>query len=289
MFVLALAGGLLPFGPGAFAADKKDKDKKADKPTVAVFRLDGAVTEEPKGDDTFSLGADRLLSLKDLIERLDKAAGDANVKAIVLLADGGTMGTAQREEFRQALAKFRAAGKDVYAHADELHMGDFALLSGATRLSIVPTADVWATGLYGEQPYLRGLLDKLGVTPEYLTCGEYKSAAEMFMRKGPSPQADKMMNWIFDGLYDTYVNLIAKGRKVDAAKVKEWIDNGPYTAEKAKAAGMIDAVEHRQAFEQFVKSKCGDEVVFDRKYGEKMGRIWTSPTRSRYSSCSATR
>src|SRR3954451_11323136 len=192
MFVLALAGGLLPFGPGAFAADKKDKDKKADKPTVAVFRLDGAVTEEPKGDDTFSLGADRLLSLKDLIERLDKAAGDANVKAIVLLADGGTMGTAQREEFRQALAKIRAAGKDVYAHADELHMGDFALLSGATRLSIVPTADVWATGLYGEQPYLRGLLDKLGVTPEYLTCGEYKSAAEMFMRKGPSPQADKM-------------------------------------------------------------------------------------------------
>src|SRR5205814_10378557 len=108
------------------------------------------------------------------------------------LADGATIGTAQREELRQALSKVRAAGKEIYAHADELHMGDYALLAGATRLSIVPTADVWVTGLYGEQPYLRGLLDKLGVTPEYLTCGEYKSAAEMFMRKEPSKQADEM-------------------------------------------------------------------------------------------------
>jgi protease-4 len=209
------------------------------------------------------------VSLKDLVERLDKAAGDANVKAVVLLADGGTMGIAQREEFRQAMAKFRAAGKDVYAHADELRMADFALLSGATRLSLVPTADVWVTGLHGEQPYVRGLLDKLGVTPDFLTCGEYKSAAELFMRKEPSPQADKMMNWLFDGLYDTLVTMIAKGRKVEPSKVKDWVDNGPYTADKAKAAGMIDAVEHRQDFEKFVKSKCGEEVVFDRKYGEK--------------------
>src|SRR5215213_7153930 len=108
VLTLALAGGLLPFGPGLLAADKKDK--KADKPTVAVFRLDAAITEEPRGDDSFSLGADRVLSLKDIVEKMDKAAGDANIKAIVLLADGGVMGTAQREELRQAMAKFRAAG-----------------------------------------------------------------------------------------------------------------------------------------------------------------------------------
>jgi protease-4 len=268
VLMFALAGGLLPFAPALYAADKKDKDKKADKPTVVVLRLDGAVTEQPRSDD-FSLGGNRVVSLKDLLERMDKAAGDANIKAVVMLVDGATIGIAQREELRQGMAKLRAAGKDIYAHADHLQMGDYALLAGASRLSVVPTADVWVTGLYGEQPYLRGLLDKLGVTPEFLTCGEYKSAAELFMRKEPSPQADKMMNWVFDGLFDTYVNMIAKGRKVDAAKVKEWVDNGPYTAEKAKAAGLIDAIEHRQEFEKLVKAKCGDDVVFDRKYGEK--------------------
>jgi protease-4 len=102
-----------------------------------------------------------------------------------------------------------------------------------------------------------------------LTCGKYKSAAELFMRKEPSPEADQMHNWLFDGIFDTYVKLIASGRKVETSKAKDWIDNGPYTAEKAKAAGMIDAVEHREDFEKLIKTKCGNDVVFDRKYGEK--------------------
>ena len=80
--------------------------------------------------------------------------------------------------------------------------------------------DVWLVGLHGEQPYLRGLLDKLGVQPDYLTCGEYKSAGELFMRTGPSPQADQMMNWLLDGLYQDKVNLIATGRKLAPDKVR---------------------------------------------------------------------
>ena len=72
-----------------------------------------------------------------------------------------------------------------------------------------------------EQPYLRGLLDMLGVQPEFLTCGAYKSAAELFMRKGPSKEADEMTNWLLDGIFDTTVNLIARGRKVEVSKVKE--------------------------------------------------------------------
>jgi protease-4 len=63
--------------------------------------------------------------------------------------------------------------------------------------------------------------------------------------------------------------LIAKGRGVDIAKVKIWIDGGPYSAAKAKEAGLIDAVEHRQEFEAMVKNKVGKEMAFDRKYGQK--------------------
>jgi protease-4 len=44
-------------------------------------------------------------------------------------------------------------------------MGEYALLSGATRLSMVPTGDLWLTGVYGEAMYVRGLLDLLGVQP----------------------------------------------------------------------------------------------------------------------------
>src|SRR4029079_9315044 len=148
-------------------------------------------------------------------------------------------------ELRQAMSKLQAAGKPVYSHSDSLDMKEYVLLSGASRLSVCPTADLWITGLHGETPYLRGLLDLLGVKPDFLTCGEYKSAAEMFMREGPSPAAEKMQNWLLDSLYETDLKLIAQGRRVDATQAKKWVDNGPYTDRTAKAAALLDAIEHR--------------------------------------------
>jgi protease-4 len=91
----------------------------------------------------------------------------------------------------------------------------------------------------------------------------------MFMRTGPSPQADRMMNWLFDGIYEAQVELIANGRKLERWQVRELIDHGPYTAETAKAAGLIDAIEHRQDFEKVLREKYGKDVVFNRKYGQK--------------------
>src|SRR6202040_653478 len=133
---------------------------------IAVFRLAGPVTETAV-DDPFSFGSSPGVSLKDLVARLKKAADDSEVKAVVLLSEGGSMGFAQTEEVRQAMKVLRKAGKNVYAHSDSLSMREYLLLSGASRLSVVPKADLWIMGYAGEAPYLRGLLDNLGVQPDF--------------------------------------------------------------------------------------------------------------------------
>lgn len=265
----ALATGL--FAPRAFAQEKPagDAEAEAPKPRVAVFRLSGSIKETPR-DDVLNLGGESSTPLWSLIERLDKAAKDPAVKAVVVILEGASVGQAQTAEIRAAFERLKGAGKDVYGHADSIGgLGQYVLLSGASRLSVVPTADLWITGLYGEAPYIRSLLGKIGVRPDFLTCGDYKSAAEMFMRDGPSDEAEAMQNWLLDGLYETMVARIAAGRKVDAERVKSWIDDGPHTAEKAKELGVVDAVEHRQDLEAHLKKTYGDDVTLDRKYGKK--------------------
>jgi protease-4 len=251
------------------AKEKPAEKKPAEKAVVAVFKLNGTLTEAPAGDDLFS-GVARE-SLRSLVERLKKAKGDAQVKAVALILESPALGQAQVEEVRQALEELRAAGKEVYAHADSLETGGYVLVAGANKISLVPTGDLWLTGLYGSSPYLRGLLDKLGVRPDFLTCGTYKSAAEMFMRSGPSPEAEAMQNWLLDSMYRTDVELIAKGRGVSATQVKAWIDAGPYTASAAKELGLIDAVQFRQDFVADLKSKFGDQVKLDTAYAKKKG------------------
>ncbi len=120
-----------------------------------------------------------------------------NPSTLVLLAGLvlGPSASAQVEELRHAISRLRSAGKEVIAHADSIgSLGQYALLSAASRLSVVATADLWITGLYGESPYLRRLLDKLGVKPDFMTCGDYKSAAEIFLREGPSKEAEAMQD-----------------------------------------------------------------------------------------------
>src|SRR5262249_19596591 len=152
------------------------------------------------------------------------------------------------EELRAAIGRVRAEGKEVYVHADGLMMEEYVLACGASRISVVPTGPVIIPGLHRSTLHVRGLLDKIGVKPDFVTEGAYKSAAELFMREQPSAEADEMMTWLIDSGYASFKDQIAQGRKVDAAKVQTWVDAGLFSAEQARAAGLIDAVEHRAAF-----------------------------------------
>lgn len=265
-----LALGLIA-SPGApvWAAEEKADAQVV----VPVFTLDGPIVETPMAEDIL-FAPQGATALKDLLARLKKAREDKNVKAVVLLLDDFDVALspwanmAQTEELRGELDQIRKAGKDVLAHVDGCSTRTYALLSGCTQVSIVPTGLVMLPGFYVESPYLRGLLDLIGVQPDFMTCGDFKSAAEIFMRKGPSPEAEKMRDWLLDSSFENYVSLVAAGRNVKPEKVHEWVNAAIYTAEKAQKAGIVDKVQHRQDFEADLKKKYGDNVKFDKRYGK---------------------
>lgn len=250
------------------AAGAEVKPDKAAPAIVAVFALNGELQEKPAGDD-FLFGAQGAQPLQDLIKRLRQAREDKQIKAVVILLGQARFDLAQAEELRGEMQRFKTAHKPVYAHADGLNLRSYLLLSSASRLSVAPTGSVWTMGLYGETPYLRGLLDKLGVTPDFLTCGAYKSAGEIFMRTGPSPEAEKMENWLLDSIYDSILSQIAEGRGTKPEKVRQWVDSAPYSAEEAQKLGMIDAVQTRQELADALKKTYGDRMKLERRYGRR--------------------
>ncbi len=250
------------------ATDEKD-GKKVATSTIPIFVFNTAVLEAPAADDPFLLqqGAE---SLKDIVARMKKAQQDERVPAVIIeLGTGAMIGGAQLEELHQALSDIRAAGKPVYAFADSLSFRHLALLAAASRISVAPVGDLFINGMYGEQIYLRGLLNKIDVTPDFLTCGAYKSAAETFMRKKPSPEADEMMQWLFDSMYNTYVEMIATGRDMPKQAVLDLVNHGLYSAEKAVELGVIDACEFRADMIKQIHAAHGTDVKLSKKYGKK--------------------
>ncbi len=262
LLTLWLAAISAPAAPDDQTSEEKPQS------IVAVFRLDGPITEVP-GNDFLEMFGTPGTSLKDLVTRLTKAAEDPAVKAIVIEPESDWLGAAQVEELRAAMALVRKHDKEVYVHADELPMGRYLLACAASRISVAPTGPVLIPGLHASSLHVRGLLDKLGVRPDFLTEGAYKSAAELFTRAQPSPEADQMLNWLMDSFYGTFKDEIARGRKAEPAKVQGWLDTGLFTAEQAKAAGLIDAVEQRPDFETMLKQRYGQDVRFEKSYGHK--------------------
>lgn len=252
----------------AHAADSKKKAAESKKKRTVVVLSIGRVSESPAADD-FPFGAPLGSPLKDVVARLRRLSKDEKVDGLALLLGGSAIGTAQIEEVRQALAEVRKAKKEIYVHASSLGMDSYTLAAGASHICVTPTGDVNLPGLYGERVYLAGLFKMLGVQPDFLACGDYKSAAEMFTRTGPSKAAQENTDWLFDSLFATYVKLIASGRKVEEKKVKDWIDEGVFTAESAKKEGIIDSILDRREFVSLLKVKYGDKVVFNKRYGKK--------------------
>ncbi len=241
----ALTGGRL-----ASAAEGKG-------PVAAVFELDGRLPEAPSGP----LGLGPRNTFGALTRRIEEAAHDGRVKAVVLVARRPTLSLAQAEELRASLKEVQKRGKPVYAHATHLDLESYALLSAASELSVVPTGGVEIPGLLVQAPYLRGLLERIGVEPSIVRVGKYKTAGEMFVRKGPSAAAKEQMQRLLDGLLSELLRTISSGRDVKESKVQSWIDRGLYTAREAKSAGLIDAVRSRAALASRVRSKHGVELA----------------------------
>ncbi len=235
---------------------------------IAHFKIKGALTETPTGMPPL-FGGDPPLSLKSLLERFKEARLDSNVVAVIVDLQHAALGLAQLQEISEAMRKFAAVDKEVYVHADSLATGTLAAASAASHISVVPTGDVWLVGLYGETPYLRGMLDKIGVVPDFEHCGDYKTGPEPLTRTGPSEQSRRMTKWLLDGIYEEMVTLIADNRGLSEDKVRSLIDDGPYSAEAARKVGLIDSVQHRQDFIAEIKKRHGKKTRIVSDYGKR--------------------
>ncbi len=235
---------------------------------IAHFKIKGALTETPTNLPPL-FGSEPPLSLKALLERFKEARHDDGIVAVVIDMQSAALGFGQLQEIHEAIRKFAAVDKEVYIHADSLSTGTYALATGASHISIVPTGELWLLGLYGETPYLRGALEKIGCVADLEQCGDFKTASEPLTRTGPSEASREMTRWLLDGIYDELIEIIANARGLSADRVRTLIDNGPFLADEALEAGLIDSVKHRQDFIADIQSRYGRATKVVTDYGEK--------------------
>lgn len=243
--------------------DRADASKK-----LLRLRLDGPVLEAPADDMDLSVifGGQKAKTLRQWINMIDKAAGDRDIHGIVMLVENPGLGLSQVEEFTRALKRFQKTGKKVYCYIDYAGNVSYALAAAADHITLAQYSGLEILGLHAELSYFKGLFEKIGVEADMMHCGDYKSALEPFTRTEPSKEAAEQINWLLDGLFGRWQQLIADGRGLSPADVKAAIDAAPLNAETAEKRRLVDAVASFADFKQMIKKEYGQDVEVVKKY-----------------------
>ena len=276
---VAVAAGMVQGEPpeGGKTAEnlgEKTVAKTASKPVkkkavaaIAQISLTGSI---PDGVGQGGLLADVSPHLHRIVERLDKAAKDTRIKAVLLSIEAPDLGRARADELRAAIARVRAAGKPVAAHLINAEPVHYMLALACNTITMPPAATLEITGVRTEVTFFKAMLDKLGVDAEILQVGEFKGAGEPLTRTSMSPQLRAQYESFVGDLYEQLVERIAADRKLTDESVRAFIDVGVFTPEAAREAKLIDAVGYE---DEVISALAGtmkiDDPKLSRDYAEQ--------------------
>jgi protease-4 len=240
-------------------------------PTVPIRRprvlLELDLTQPPAAPDADDplarLRARGRHQLRPTLRALHDAAADRRVVGLIAKV-GGPLPWATMQELRLGVDAFAASGKPTVAWAEDLagegagEMQSYVLASAFGEMWLQPAGRIGLLGVGVETTFVRGTLDKLGIEPQLEQRHEYKNAADRMMRTEFTEAHRESVDGLARSVFDEAVDAIARGRGLDAARVRELIDTGPHRAADAQAAGLVDRLGYRDEVYAALRGRVDD-------------------------------
>lgn len=239
------------------------KTGSAEKGTILHLNLTEEISERASDNpfanlNPMSLEVGKGLGLDRILECLEKASRDPNVRGIYLEVPSVNGGMASMEEIRNGLNAFKKSGKFIYAYADVYSQGGYYLASTADQVWMNPEGMLDMRGMSASIPFFKGTLEKLEVKPEIIRHGKFKSAVEPFILDKMSDENRAQTAEYVDDLWSHYLVKVGESRKIPADSLKSYAANFRIrTASDAVEMGLVDTLAYMDVFLKQLCEKTG--------------------------------
>ena len=259
---------------GSAISSLGSKDSQPVVPKGAILKVDLAQGIAEQGKESFSVNPlagsfemGNSISLLDAIRALEAAAEDPQIKFVYLKADQLNMGSAQAEEFRAALARFRGCGKPVVSYSQGLTNGTYYMASVADKVILNAYGDVSLTGMSAQLLYYKDLIDKLGIDVQLIRHGKYKSAGEPYIKSEMSKENKEQYEVLLGTVWGAMAEDIAASRDFTVEQLNEWIDNLEISSNTiALEKGLVDELWYDDQVRDYFCTLTGAKEPKDLKY-----------------------
>lgn len=205
------------------------------------------------------------LTMGTLRSILDSAGEDSRIEGVLVNFTNQAISRSDIEEIREMIIDFKGKGKKFYAYADGFSMSNYRLASLADKIFMPDTTNaiISFTGYSVYSPYMKDMLDKLGINMQVMHQGEYKGAGENLNRTTMSEAIKEDYRFIFGGLFDTITDDIAQNRGMDTEEFKNDVLSGKYailTPTEALHYGLIDQLAYYRSLKDIISD--GKEINY---------------------------
>ncbi|HIP47734.1 MAG TPA: signal peptide peptidase SppA [Lutibacter sp.] len=242
-----------------------DKDKiEVKSNSVLTLNLKPQLVDyAPKSDnplDEMFGENDKKIAYSKIINAIENAKTDANIKGISIEILNLNAGIAQVQAIRNKLVEFKETGKFVTAYSDVYTQKNYYLSSVADSLFVSPVGFVEFQGLSSERLYFKDFQDKYGVKMEVIRHGKYKSAMEGYLANEMSEANREQMESFLHSIWAEFLEDISVSRGKTVAELNTLADEmGTKNISLSVKNGMIDQAIYADEYENKLKSLVGIE------------------------------
>jgi protease IV len=234
--------------------------------SVLVFDLSMNITDsEPNSSQllqkTFSGVEENNITLRKVVETLDKAGRDQNIVGVYI--DGtnanSAVGYASLKEIRQALEKFRKTGKKIIAYSTDWSEKEYYLSSVANQVIVNPMGAMEINGLSSQPMFLAGAFEKYGVGVQIVRVGKFKGAVEPLILNKLSPENREQTQKLLDDVWGEWRKSVGTSRNILPQKLQAIANSQPILeATAAKSNGLVDTIAYEDQVFTGLKKLTGN-------------------------------
>jgi len=204
------------------------------------------------------LSGQRAATADEIVDQITRADDDEAVEALLLELNTPGGEVLPSDDIRRAAADFD--GPTIAYATDTCASGGYWIASGCDELWARDLSLVGSIGVVGSRPNATGLADKLGISYEQFTAGEYKDAGVPLREIEADERA--YLQSIVDGYYEQFIETVSEGRKMDPKAVRD-TEARIYIGSDALELGLVDELGTEDAVEARIGELLGSEPVVE--------------------------
>ena len=237
--------------------------------SILTIKLNGAILDRTSDNifdniDFMSMTSKNNYGLNNILRSIKKAETDENIKGIYLdltEIQGNFGALATTEEIRNALLQFKKSGKFIYSYSNlGYSQKSYYLATAADKIYVNPESPLLLAGMSSSISFYKETLKKLGIQPEVVKVGKFKSAVEPFISTEMSEANRQQVQRYLDSSWGTIVKGISERRHISIDSIHTITDKFDiYTTKQFCDWGFFDGTFYEDEMLAYLKKETGVE------------------------------